>query len=104
MNYGGELFFALVFVRIFLNLNSANLINSLSHRFGSKNKDNKENSATNNLLVAITSFGEGYHSNHHAYSGDYRFGPNWYDFDPTKWWIFSMSKLGLAKELKRKKD
>jgi stearoyl-CoA desaturase (delta-9 desaturase) len=103
-NASGELFLSLVFIRIFLNINSANLINSISHRFGYKHKNAKDHSAKNNIFVAITSFGEGYHSNHHLCSSDYRFGTNWYDFDPTKWWIYSMSKIGLASKLKRGLD
>jgi len=45
-------------------------------------------------------FGEGYHNYHHTYQSDYRNGPRWYNFAPSKWLIFLLSKLGLAKSLR----
>ena len=45
--------------------------------------------------------GEGYHNYHHSFQRDYRNGIRWYQFDPTKWLIRSLSWIGLAKNLYR---
>jgi len=52
-------------------------------------------------LVSFVSFGEGYHNFHHAYARDFRNGPKWYNFDPSKWIIYTLSLLGLASNLRR---
>ena len=46
-------------------------------------------------------FGEGYHNFHHEFPSDYRNGIRFFDFDPTKWLIYSLSKLKLASNLKK---
>ncbi len=51
--------------------------------------------------VCLLTFGEGYHNYHHTFAGDYRNGIKWYHFDPTKWMIWTLYKLGLASHLKR---
>jgi stearoyl-CoA desaturase (delta-9 desaturase) len=51
-------------------------------------------------LVSLLTFGEGYHNYHHTYQSDYRNGPRWYNFDPSKWLIFTLSLLGLAWSLR----
>ena len=60
-----------------------------------------EYSAVNNAVVSLLTFGEGYHNYHHTFAGDYRNGVRWYQFDPSKWLIWSMSKVGLASGLRR---
>ena len=45
--------------------------------------------------------GEGYHNYHHTFASDYRNGVLWYHFDPVKWLVFTLSKLGLARKLVR---
>lgn len=51
--------------------------------------------------MAIVTLGEGYHNYHHAFQHDYRNGVKPWQFDPTKWLIWSLSKLGLARKLRR---
>jgi stearoyl-CoA desaturase (delta-9 desaturase) len=51
--------------------------------------------------VSLLTFGEGYHNYHHRYPGDYRNGARWYNFDPSKWLIFTLELLGLASSLRR---
>ena len=51
--------------------------------------------------MAIPTFGEGYHNYHHAFQYDYRNGVKAYQWDPTKWTIWVLSKLGLVSDLKR---
>ena len=75
-------------------------INSLAHTWGSK-KFSQEHSAVDNYFMSIFTFGEGYHNYHHTFANDYRNGICWYHFDPTKWLIWTLSKLGLAHSLRR---
>jgi stearoyl-CoA desaturase (delta-9 desaturase) len=98
-----DVFGALVFgflVRLFLAHHSTWFINSLAHIWGSK-PYSSEHSAVNNFILAHLTFGEGYHNYHHTFSGDYRNGVRWYQFDPPKYLIWLMSKFGLASDLKR---
>jgi stearoyl-CoA desaturase (delta-9 desaturase) len=86
--------------RMFLVLNSTFCINSVSHLWGTQPHSQK-NSSRDNWFVSLLTFGEGYHNYHHSYQRDYRNGPKWYNFDPTKWLIFGLSKVGLAYNLRR---
>jgi stearoyl-CoA desaturase (delta-9 desaturase) len=52
-------------------------------------------------LVALITFGEGYHNFHHEFQHDYRNGVKFWQFDPTKWTIWALSKFGLASDLRR---
>ncbi|MGK0309392.1 MAG: stearoyl-CoA desaturase (delta-9 desaturase) [Lentimonas sp.] len=74
-------------------------INSLCHTIGSKTYA-RELSAVDNALLAVLTFGEGYHNYHHAFAADYRNGIRWYHFDPSKWVIWIASKLGMTKNLR----
>ena len=75
-------------------------INSLAHAWGSQPYSD-QNSAKDNPLIALLTYGEGYHNFHHSFQWDYRNGIKWYQFDPTKWLIRGMSIVGLATSLKR---
>lgn len=75
-------------------------INSLAHTWGDK-PFCQEQSAVNNYIIALLTFGEGYHNYHHTFANDYRNGIRWYHFDPTKWLIWTLNKLGLTSDLKR---
>ncbi len=74
-------------------------INSLCHTYGSKTYA-RELSAVDNAVMALLTFGEGYHNYHHVFAADYRNGIRWYHFDPSKWTIWLASKLGLATRLR----
>jgi stearoyl-CoA desaturase (delta-9 desaturase) len=76
------------------------LINSASHMVGSK-PHSEEGSARNCWWLAFFTFGEGYHNFHHAYASDYRNGYRWYHFDPSKWLIYGLYRMGLARKLNR---
>jgi stearoyl-CoA desaturase (Delta-9 desaturase) len=91
--------FAGVVVRIFALHHTTWFINSLAHTFGSKTYA-KELSAVDNAVLALLTFGEGYHNYHHAFEADYRNGIRWYHFDPTKWLVWTASKVGFTKNLK----
>ena len=75
-------------------------INSLAHTWGERTYS-REHSAVDNFVIAVLTVGEGYHNYHHTFASDYRNGVRWYHFDPTKWTIWTLSKLGLASNLKR---
>jgi stearoyl-CoA desaturase (delta-9 desaturase) len=75
-------------------------INSLAHCWGARTYS-REQSAVDNYLLAMITVGEGYHNYHHTFPSDYRNGVRWYHVDPTKWTIWTLSKLGLAHDLKR---
>jgi stearoyl-CoA desaturase (delta-9 desaturase) len=89
-----------VLLRLFLNHHTTWFINSLAHLWGTQ-PYSKEHSAVNNLILAFLTWGEGYHNYHHTFSGDYRNGVYWYQFDPTKWLIWFGSKIGLTRGLRR---
>ena len=75
-------------------------INSLAHTWGARTFC-QELSAADNYLISMVTFGEGYHNYHHTFSYDYRNGVRWYHFDPTKWLIWTLSKLKLASQLRK---
>ena len=60
-----------------------------------------KNTARDSIVTALLTFGEGYHNFHHRFQSDYRNGIRWYHFDPSKWSIWALSKVGLARDLKR---
>jgi len=75
-------------------------INSLAHTWGKRNYSD-ENTARDNGVIALLTWGEGYHNFHHAFQADYRNGLRWWQFDPGKWLIAASSWVGLAYDLKR---
>jgi stearoyl-CoA desaturase (Delta-9 desaturase) len=88
------------FLRIVITHHTTFFVNSLAHSFGSRRYDH-EVSARDNWVVALLTLGEGYHSFHHRFPADYRNGVRWYQWDPAKWTIWVLEKLGLARRLKR---
>ncbi len=75
-------------------------INSVCHYFGRPTYDIHV-SAKDHWLVAILTNGEGYHSFHHRFPSDYRNGYKWYHWDPSKWLIAFLARIGWAEDLKR---
>lgn len=90
-------------VRIVVSQHATFLINSLAHIWGSR-PYSSGNSARDNGILALLTYGEGYHNFHHRFAGDYRNGVRWWQFDPTKWLIKSASWVGLARNLRRYSD
>ena len=86
--------------RAFLVLNSTFCINSICHMWGNQ-PNSQENSSRDSWWISLITFGEGYHNYHHSYPRDYRNGSRWYNFDPSKWLIFGLSRAGLAANLYR---
>lgn len=87
-------------VRLFFLHHFTWFINSLAHTWGARTFC-QEQSAVDNYVISLLTFGEGYHNYHHTFAYDYRNGIRWYHFDPTKWLIWTFSTLGLASKLKK---
>jgi len=84
--------------RTFFVLNSTFCINSICHLWGEQ-PHTKADSSRDSWVVSLLTFGEGYHNYHHAHQRDFRNGPRWYNFDPSKWLIYVLSWTGLAWDL-----
>jgi stearoyl-CoA desaturase (delta-9 desaturase) len=93
-------FFLACWTRLFALHHFTWFINSLAHTWGDK-PFCQEQSAVNNFIISLLTFGEGYHNYHHTFANDYRNGVRWYHFDPTKWLIWTLYQLGLTSSLKR---
>jgi stearoyl-CoA desaturase (delta-9 desaturase) len=74
-------------------------INSLSHTFGSRRFDTRDDSR-NNWMLALLTFGEGWHNNHHYFPGSARQGFRWWEVDLTWYGLKMMSWIGLVRDLK----
>jgi stearoyl-CoA desaturase (delta-9 desaturase) len=90
----GGLFIA-GFLRAGIMLQTTFAINSLAHLVGTKRFDSRS-SARDSMLTALVTFGEGYHSFHHRFPFDYRNGARWWQYDPSKWLIWTMSRVRLV--------
>ncbi len=75
------------------------LVNSATHMWGSRRFETHDDS-TNNWWVALLTFGEGWHNNHHAHPRAARHGVAWYEVDTNWWAIRTMQLLGLVKSIK----
>jgi stearoyl-CoA desaturase (delta-9 desaturase) len=78
-------------------------INSLCHTVG-RQPYSTSHSARDSAVMALLTFGEGYHNYHHEFQHDYRNGVKPWQWDPSKWTIWTLSKLGLADSLRRVPD
>jgi len=86
-------------LRLVVNHHVTFFINSLAHGWGHQPYTDK-NTSRDNPILAFFTYGEGYHNFHHLFASDYRNGIRWWQWDPTKWLIRSMSMLGLASKLR----
>ncbi len=75
-------------------------INSLAHVWGSRRFDTKKDGSRNNLLLALTTMGEGWHNNHHHVQTSARQGFYWWEIDCSWYILKAMSWLGLVWDLK----
>ncbi|MEK7795472.1 MAG: fatty acid desaturase [Candidatus Hydrogenedentota bacterium] len=76
------------------------LVNSATHLWGYRRYKTADNSR-NNWWVALLTFGEGWHNNHHADQRSAAHGHRWYEIDMTYWTIRAMQWAGLAREVVR---
>jgi stearoyl-CoA desaturase (Delta-9 desaturase) len=86
--------------RIVFSHHGTFFINSLCHMVGSR-PYSQEHSARDSPIMAVLAFGEGYHNYHHSFPFDYRNGVKVWQFDPAKWMIWTFSRVGLVRDLRR---
>jgi stearoyl-CoA desaturase (Delta-9 desaturase) len=87
------------FFRVTLGLHATWLVNSATHMWGKKRFATTDDSR-NSWWVALLTFGEGWHNNHHAHPASARHGLAWYEFDLTWLQIRALEILGIAKNVK----
>lgn len=73
-------------------------INSAAHTWGYQNYETRDRSK-NLWWLALLSFGEGWHNNHHAHQRSAAHGLRWYEVDPTYWTIRLLAAVGLARDI-----
>ncbi len=88
-----------VFLRICLGLHATWAVNSATHMWGGRRFATRDDSR-NNLAVALITFGEGWHNNHHAHPTSARHGLAWYEFDISWITLKLMKVIGLAKDVR----
>ncbi len=88
-----------VFVRLVVVYHCTWLVNSATHKFGYRTFESSDRS-TNCWWVALLTYGEGWHNNHHAYQYSARHGMKWWEIDFTWMTIQLLQKLGLATKVK----
>jgi stearoyl-CoA desaturase (delta-9 desaturase) len=84
-----------IFFRTTVGLHTTWLVNSATHLWGSRRFKTRDDS-TNNWWVALLTFGEGWHNNHHAHPTSARHGLAWYELDLNWIGISTLRMLGLA--------
>jgi stearoyl-CoA desaturase (delta-9 desaturase) len=89
-----------VFLRVTVQLHATWLVNSATHLWGRRRFETNEDSR-NSWWVALLTFGEGWHNNHHAHPTSARHGLKWYEIDFNWWGIRLLQFLGLARAIKR---
>ncbi|HZE73380.1 MAG TPA: acyl-CoA desaturase [Pyrinomonadaceae bacterium] len=86
-------------VRVFLVHHTTWSINSICHMYGNRPFQTRDFSA-NNFWMALLSFGEGWHNNHHAFPSSVRHGLQWWQIDMSGYVIQTMKAAGLAWNVK----
>jgi len=85
-------------LRVVVGLHSTWLVNSATHMWGARRFATRDDSR-NNWWVALLTFGEGWHNNHHAHPTSARHGLAWYEFD-VSWITLKLMRLaGLARSI-----
>lgn len=88
-----------IFVRLVAVYHCTWLVNSATHKFGYRTYETEDKS-TNCWWVAVLTYGEGWHNNHHAFQYSARHGLKWWEVDITWMTIRFLETLGLAKKVK----
>ncbi|MBE9028491.1 fatty acid desaturase [filamentous cyanobacterium LEGE 11480] len=88
-----------IFVRLFVGFHSTCFVNSVCHKFGYQSHNTGDRS-TNCWWVALLTFGEGWHNNHHAQQSSARYGQKWWEIDLVWQTIRLMQGVGLATKVK----
>jgi stearoyl-CoA desaturase (delta-9 desaturase) len=88
-----------IFFRTVVGLHATFLVNSATHMWGRRRFPTCDRSR-NSFWIALLTWGEGWHNNHHAYPQAARHGLAWYEFDMNWYGIWALSRLGLAWDIK----
>lgn len=88
-----------IFLRTVVGLHATWLVNSATHMWGSQRFLTGDTSK-NSFWVAMLTFGEGWHNNHHAHPQSAKHGIAWYEFDMNWMGISALRMLGLAWDIK----
>jgi len=88
------------FGRMFFVHQATFCVNSLAHYWGEQ-PFSTHHTSFDSIITAFVTLGEGYHNYHHEFPHDYRNGIRWYQYDPTKWIVRSLSWFGLTWDLVR---
>lgn len=88
-----------IFVRMVVVFHTTWFVNSATHFWGYRTFETKDD-ARNLWWVALLTYGEGWHNNHHAQPRAARAGLLWWELDPTYWMIWIFKQLGLAHSLR----
>jgi stearoyl-CoA desaturase (delta-9 desaturase) len=88
-----------VFVRLVVVFHCTWFVNSATHKFGYRTFESNDRSK-NCWWVALLTYGEGWHNNHHAYQYSARHGMKWWEIDLTWMTIQFLQLLGLAQKVK----
>lgn len=88
-----------IFVRLVVVYHCTWLVNSATHKFGYRSHETDDGS-TNCWWVAVVTYGEGWHNNHHAFQYSARHGLAWWEIDITWMHIRLLQLLGLASDVK----
>ncbi|HLI29563.1 MAG TPA: fatty acid desaturase [Terriglobia bacterium] len=97
--FGGvSMFLWAICVRVVIGLHATWLINSATHMWGTRRFKTRDDSR-NNWWVALFTFGEGWHNNHHAHPTSARHGLAWYEFDPSWILLKILRGLGIAQSV-----
>jgi fatty-acid desaturase len=89
-----------IFLRVTVGLHCTWLVNSATHLWGKQRFPTCEDSR-NSLWVALLTFGEGWHNNHHAFPRAARHGLAWYEIDLNWLGIRALQLLGLANAVRQ---
>ncbi|MGQ4648460.1 fatty acid desaturase [Lyngbya aestuarii] len=88
-----------IFVRLVLVFHCTWFVNSATHKFGYRTYESNDRSK-NCWWVALLTYGEGWHNNHHAYQYSARHGMQWWEIDLTWMTIKLLQTLGLAQKVR----
>lgn len=88
-----------IFVRLVISYHATWLVNSAAHSLGYRSFRTSDLS-TNCWWVALLSWGEGWHNNHHAFPYSARHGLRWFEVDLTWWNVKFLALLRLADRIK----
>ncbi|KNC52180.1 delta-9 desaturase [Thecamonas trahens ATCC 50062] len=98
----GAFFYACMLRMVFVH-HATFFVNSLAHTVGAKPFSHLT-SASDSIITAVLTLGEGFHNYHHVFPSDYRNAIKYHQYDPTKWLIAFLSYFGLTYGLRRIDD